>query len=118
MIGFIAAGLSILGAAWILVAAIGLLRLPDIYTRIHACTKPATLGVSLLVGALALESGDPGIAARAVLIVLFFLLTAPVAGHRLSRAAYLAGVARCPSTGVDELARGSGPRASGSPADS
>ena len=79
------------------------LRLPDLYTRMHASTKPATLGVSLIVAALAIHSGELGIAMRAVLIVFFFLLTAPVAAHRLGHAAYLAGVPRWSGTVRDDL---------------
>ncbi len=103
MMDTVAALLALSGAAMILVACIGLLRLPDLYTRMHACTKPATLGVSLIVAAVAIHVGELGITARAVLIVLFFLLTAPVAAHRLTHAAYRAGVPRCPSTVRDDL---------------
>ena len=84
-------------------ASLGLVRLPDLYTRMHASTKPATLGVSLVVAALAVQTGELGIGVRALLIVLFFLLTAPVAAHRLARAAYQAGVPRWAGTVRDEL---------------
>jgi multicomponent Na+:H+ antiporter subunit G len=95
--------LVVLGAVLIVVACVGVLRLPDLYTRMHASTKPATLGISLIVAALAIHSGELGIAVRAVLVVLFFLLTAPVAAHRLARAAYRAGVPRWPGTIRDDL---------------
>jgi multicomponent Na+:H+ antiporter subunit G len=100
--------LVLLGTSLVLVASLGVLRLPDLYTRMHASTKPATLGVSVIVAALAIHSGDLGIAMRAVLIVLFFLLTAPVAAHRLGRAAYRAGVPCGPGTVRDDLARAGG----------
>jgi len=93
----------VLGAALVLIACLGLLRLPDLYTRMHASTKPATLGVSLMVAALAVHSGELGIAVRALLIVLFFLVTAPVAAHRLGHAAYRAGVRRWSGTVRDDL---------------
>jgi multicomponent Na+:H+ antiporter subunit G len=96
--------LLLLGSSFVLLAAVGLLRLPDLYTRMHASTKPATLGVSLLVSGLAWHAGDLGVGARAVLVVVFFLLTAPVAAHRLGRAAYRAGVPRWRGTVLDELA--------------
>lgn len=105
------ATLLLAGSAFVLLAAIGLLRLPDLYTRMHASTKPATLGVSLAVVALALHSGDLGVTARAVLVVVFFLLTAPVAAHRLGRAAYHAGVPRWPGTVLDELGASGDPAA-------
>jgi multicomponent Na+:H+ antiporter subunit G len=95
--------LFVLGAGLVLLASLGLVRLPDLYTRMHASTKPATLGVSLAVAALAIHSGELGIGVRAVLVVLFFLLTAPVAAHRLARAAYQAGVPRWEGTVRDEL---------------
>ena len=95
--------LALLGAALVAVACFGLVRLPDLFTRMHASTKPATLGVSLIVVALAVHSGDLGIGVRALMIVLFFLLTAPVAAHRLGHAAYRAGVPRWPGTVRDDL---------------
>lgn len=98
--------LVVLGAALVLIACLGIVRLPDLYTRMHASTKPATLGVSLIVAALAIHAGELGIAVRAVLIVLFFLLTAPVAAHRLGHAAYRAGVPRWSGTVRDDLAGG------------
>jgi multicomponent Na+:H+ antiporter subunit G len=100
-----------LGAALVLLAAVGLLRLPDLYTRMHATTKPATLGVSLMVSALALHAGELGIATRAALVVVFFLLTAPVAAQRLGHAAHRAGVACWHGTVRDELAEAQGARA-------
>lgn len=103
MIEVVVALLVVLGAGLVLLASLGLLRLPDLYTRMHASTKPATLGVSLSVAALAVHAGDLGIGVRAVLIVLFFFLTAPVAAHRLARAAYQAGVPRWSGTVRDEL---------------
>ena len=95
--------LVIVGPALVLLAALGLVRLPDLYTRMHASTKPATLGVSLVVLALALHAGELGIGIRALLIVLFFLLTAPVAAHRLAHAAYRVGVPRWAGTVRDDL---------------
>ena len=100
--------LVVLGSALVLLACLGLVRLPDLYTRMHASTKPATLGVSLIVTALAIHSGELGIAVRALLIVLFFLVTAPVAAHRLGHAAYWAGVPRWEGTVRDDL-RGARP---------
>ncbi len=91
------------GAGFVLVAAVGLLRLPDLFMRMHASTKPATLGVSCMVLALALHAAELGIAVRALLVVLFFLLTAPVAAHRLGRAAHLRGAPMWAGTRRDDL---------------
>ncbi len=104
MIEAIASLLVVVGAAFVALAALGLVRLPDLYTRMHASTKPATLGVSLLVGALALHSGELGIVVRALLIVLFLLLTTPVAAQRLGEAAYRAGVPLASASVRDDLA--------------
>ena len=100
--------LVVLGEGMVLLAAVGLVRLPDLYTRMHASTKPATLGTSLVVAALAIHAGELGIGARALLVVLFFLLTAPVAAQRLAHAAYLAGVRRWPGTVRDDLGAAAG----------
>lgn len=105
--------LVVLGAGMVLLAAIGLVRLPDLYTRMHASTKPATLGTSLVVTALAIHAGELGIGARALLVVVFFLLTAPVAAHRLAHAAYRAGVRRWPGTVRDDLEAAAGPETEG-----
>jgi multicomponent Na+:H+ antiporter subunit G len=100
----LAAALLVLGAALVLVAAVGVLRLPDLFTRMHASTKPATLGASLAVAALALHFESLGIGIRALLVVFFFLLTAPVASHRLGRSAYRSGTPLWSGTVHDDLA--------------
>ncbi len=105
MIDGIVGLLVVFGSALVLIACLGLIRLPDLYTRMHASTKPATLGVTLTVAALAIHAGELGIAVRGLLIVLFFLLTAPIAAHRLAHAAYLAGTPRWSGTVRDDLRR-------------
>lgn len=83
----------LLGTFLSLVTTIGLLRLPDIYTRSHAASKSATLGVMLiLLGALLYFFKDYGLDARLILGILFVLITSPVAGHLITRAAYYSGV--------------------------
>ncbi len=97
--------LALLGAGFMLVAGIGVLRLNDLYMRLHASTKAATLGVALLLSAAALHVDEPGVAMRCFMAVLFFLLTAPVAGHLIARAAYHRGEPLAQGTLDDELAR-------------
>jgi multicomponent Na+:H+ antiporter subunit G len=81
--------LFLLGSISMLLAAIGLLRFPDFYTRCHAGTKAASLGAGLiLIGAL-VPIDDPDIAIRIWLTIFFIFLTIPVAGHLLGRAAFL-----------------------------
>jgi len=69
------------------VALYGVLRMPDIYTRLHASSKTAIFGVAPLLVALML-SGDASFISRAVLIGAFILFTTPVAAHAIARAAY------------------------------
>ncbi|WP_411196163.1 monovalent cation/H(+) antiporter subunit G [Rhizobium sp.] len=87
----VAALLLIAGALFALVAAIGLVRLPDLYTRMHAASKVGTVGSGLLLLAAGLYSEDLAILARAVAGFVFLLLTAPVSAHLLARAAHLSG---------------------------
>jgi multicomponent Na+:H+ antiporter subunit G len=81
--------LIIIGATLMFPAALGIVRLPDIYMRISAATKAATLGAGCLLLAVAVHFHDPGVTSRAVAVIIFILLTAPVGAHMLGRAAYL-----------------------------
>ena len=83
--------LMLVGSSFALIAAIGLIRLPDIYTRAHAASKAGTLGSGLLLLSLAVFSQELGVVTRAIAAIIFFLLTAPVASHLLARSAYLVG---------------------------
>lgn len=83
--------LLILGALFALSAAIGLVRLPDLYTRMHSASKAGTVGSGLLLFAAGLYSGDLAIIARAIAGFIFLLLTAPVSAHLLARAAHISG---------------------------
>lgn len=83
--------LVVIGAAFTLVATIGLLRLPDIYSRMHSASKVGTVGSGAVLIALAIHSQDLATVMRALAGVAFFLLTAPVAAHLLAKASYSAG---------------------------
>ena len=98
-----ATGSLILGALFLLVAAIGVLRLPDLYGRIHAVTKGGIAGVGFMMLALILFEPTVSVATRSLGIVLFVVLTAPVAAHLIGRAAYVSGVALWTGTIHDEL---------------
>ncbi|MBI1735391.1 MAG: monovalent cation/H(+) antiporter subunit G [Candidatus Rokubacteria bacterium] len=104
-------GLMLLGSAFVLLAAVGILRLPDVFTRMHAATKPATLGVGLIIVAVAVHFGEVGIATRALLVGAFFVLTVPVGAHMIGRAAYLTGTPLWEGTVVDEWRDRTRPRA-------
>lgn len=91
IVAAITALLLIVGAFFALVAAIGLVRLPDLYMRMHSASKAGTVGSGLLLLAAGLYSQDLAILARAVAGFVFFLLTAPVSAHLLARAAHRSG---------------------------
>ena len=77
--------LLIAGGFFSLVAAIGVVRMPDVYIRMHATTKAGTLGVGLLLVAVALHFQDGSVTSRVVGTVVFLLLTAPVGAHLLGK---------------------------------
>ncbi|WP_252314274.1 monovalent cation/H(+) antiporter subunit G [Sinobaca sp. H24] len=105
IIEIITALFLLLGTSLALLSAIGILRLPDIYTRSHAGTKSATLGVlCTLMGTFIFFAGtEQFISIRLLLGILFVFLTAPVAGHLLCRAAYHSDVAMSNRSVLNEL---------------
>lgn len=84
--------LMLTGLALILVASVGVLRLPDFYTRLHAQGKCDTLGVALVLGGLAAREGFTLTAAKILLVLVFILLANPTATHALGRAALRSGL--------------------------
>ena len=102
----VGAVLLLLGSLLSLVAAIGVLRFPDLLTRMHSATKPQVLGLVLVAAGLALELRDPAATAVLVLVVVAQMATAPVAGHMVGRASYRAGQVRVDLLVVDELSDG------------
>ncbi len=100
---YLAAILLLIGAGFSLLAAVGLLRLPDLYTRLHAASKAGALGAGLMMLAVALVSSDGAVVLRTILGIVFLLLSTPVGAHLLARAAYKAGERPSASTTIDEL---------------
>lgn len=92
-----------LGTLFMLVASLGVLRLPDFYARIHAPTKAATLGLALLLAGFALHLPEASSVTKALLALLFIAATAPVGAHLLARAAHRSGV-RASRVTLDEYA--------------
>ena len=84
--------LILFGAVFILAAALGMLRFPDFYTRLHASTKLVTLGGIGIFGGSAAIFASIGAAERVLLIAAFFVLTAPLSGYMIARAGYLGGL--------------------------
>lgn len=94
---------SSLGTIFALLAAVGLIRMPDTFLRISVNTKAATLGVGLLLGAAAIYFGDLSISTRVLAIIIFIFLTAPIGGHLLGRTGYFTGNKLCDQTHIDDL---------------
>lgn len=89
----LASGLCLLAGAFFCVAgAIGLLRMPDAYTRMHAASVTDTLGAGLILFGLLLQAGFTLVAAKLVMIGLLIFFANPTASHALARAALLSGV--------------------------
>ncbi|MGA9228179.1 MAG: monovalent cation/H(+) antiporter subunit G [Mesobacillus sp.] len=102
------AGLFILVGAFLsLVTAFGLIRLPDVYTRNHAASKSATMGVMLVLLGTFLYFWfiKDHFNSRLLLGIGFIFLTSPVAGHLISRAAYNSGIKLSDKTVQDDLAK-------------
>jgi multicomponent Na+:H+ antiporter subunit G len=100
---WIVAAFILTGCLFCLVAAVGLVRLPDTLTRMHAATKAGTLGAGLIMAAVAVFFADIGIVLRAMLGLVFLYMTAPVGAHLIGRAAYRSGIRLSSRTWVDHL---------------
>lgn len=96
------AGLLIIGSFMMFLAGLGVVRMPDLFTRMHASTKGASLGVALLLIGAALVFQDLAVATKAVVTITFIFLTAPVAAHLLGRAAYSRNVPLWKKSVIDE----------------
>lgn len=92
-----------LGTLFILLSAIGLMRMPDTYLRISVNTKAATLGVGLVLVGTAIFFNDLSTTSRALVIILFVFLTAPVSAHLIGRASYFMGVKLWDKSVMDDL---------------
>jgi multicomponent Na+:H+ antiporter subunit G len=94
--------LAWLGAAFVMLAALGVLRMPDIFTRLHASSKAATLGAAFVALAVAVHFRSPEVAIRSFVLIGFLFMTAPISAHLLVRAGYLTGVPLSEETVLDE----------------
>ena len=80
------------GVFFMVVGTVGILRMPDIYTRLHAAGMTDTMGAGFLLAGMALQVEPSLITVRLVLIYLFLLFTSPIGTHALARAALVGGV--------------------------
>ena len=92
----------VVGLAFDFFGCLGLLRLPDIYNRLHASIKCVTLGTSSILLGLFLYKGFSPAGIKALLCILFLMLTAPVSAHALARSAHKSGVALCKGSVCDK----------------
>lgn len=91
------------GAIFILLAGIGIVRMPDLYLRISVTTKAATLGIGLILFAAAVYFKDSSITTRVLAIILFMFLTAPVGAHLIGRSSYFTGIKLWKKSIMDDL---------------
>lgn len=101
--------LFLAGGFFAFAAGLGVLRLPDVLTRMHASTKAGTLGSSLILVGVALHFGSLAIFAKAGVAILFILLTAPLAAHMIGRAAVRTGVPMWRGEGEEDPEGGAKP---------
>jgi multicomponent Na+:H+ antiporter subunit G len=92
MIDIIIMIFATLGSVFIFLAALGIVRMPDLYMRISVTTKAASLGVGLVLLSAAIYFAEIGVTTKVLAIVLFIFLTAPIGAHLIGRAAYYIGV--------------------------
>ncbi|MEM6561777.1 MAG: monovalent cation/H(+) antiporter subunit G [Planctomycetota bacterium] len=119
ILNLLSAAALVFGLFFLFVGALGIFRLPDAYNRMHAASKSITLGiVSLLLAAvlhLSAPDGDMsradviGAITKAILVIIFQFIAAPVASHMLAKAAHMDGAGQAPSTAADELAEDHAP---------
>ena len=100
----VAGVVQVLGAALVLLAGVGLLRLPDALTRARAVSKAAVLGVGLILLGVMLDRPDLRTSAVVLAVLVLHVLTVPLSGLAIGTAGYAAGAARPPATTRDEPA--------------
>jgi multicomponent Na+:H+ antiporter subunit G len=98
----VAAVLIVVGSLFCALAALGILRFPDVYTRLHAASKAGPLGAGLLLLGLGIASGDLAVLIKCVVGLVFLIVTAPISAHLLARAALKSGVRPADVTSIDE----------------
>lgn len=95
---------ALVGVCTMLLASLGLLRLPDLYTRLHAATAARTLGLGALLLGVALYDSTLTTIIKMLAFTALFLLTTPVAAHLLGRTAYHTGIRPGEATQINDLA--------------
>ncbi len=95
--------LATIGSLFILIAAAGILRMPDFYLRLSVTIKAATLGVGCTLAAGAIFFDEFSVTSKVIAIIFFLFITAPIAGHMIGRTAYFTGIGLWNKCQLDEL---------------
>lgn len=105
MTEFFSALTLILGGSFIFIAALGVLRMPDVFTRIHSSTKAGTLGIGLILLSIALYFKTGEIITRSIAAIFFIVITAPVSAQIIGMAAYKSGAKLWKGSVVDPVGK-------------
>ena len=103
VLDYIIAFLLVSGSLFMLVAAIGVVKLQDVYMRMHAITKAASLGAILMLIAVFMRFPQWIVAIEALMVVIFVILTAPIGAHMLSKVSYMMKVPLGEGYVMDEM---------------
>jgi len=103
MSNHVAIGFITVGVIFDLLGCLGLVRLPDVYNRLQAATKSVTLGTCMVLFGVFLEFGFTAGGAKALLCILFVLLTSPTAAHALARGSHVSGFKLWEGSVMDKL---------------
>lgn len=95
--------LASFGALFVLLAGLGIIRMPDLYLRISVTTKAATLGIGLIMFAAGIYFNESSITTRVLAIIFFLFLTAPVGAHLIGRSSYFTGTKLWKKSKMDDL---------------
>ena len=102
---YLVQGCLILGSFFSVTAALGVVRFPDFYTRMHAASKVSSFGIGFFLLALIIKYPEINIIIKSLLCLFFIVLTVPISGQMLMRVAYISGIAQSNRTQVDEAVK-------------
>jgi len=103
MINILIGILATMGSLFVLIASVGILKMPDFYTRLSVTVKAATLGIGCVLLAAALFFYDFAVSSKTFAIIFFLILTAPIAGHIVAKVAYRTGIKMWDNSVLDQL---------------
>ncbi|MBC7086078.1 MAG: monovalent cation/H(+) antiporter subunit G [Methanomethylovorans sp.] len=107
-VNFLGDMVMLIGLVFVFLGMLGLIRLPDVYNRLHTTAKIGTVGAFGVMLSILIRAGFTPIGVKAIAVGLFLLLTAPIAAHMITRAAHRHGVGLCKESVVDEYGKACG----------